>query len=748
KDAQGEDAEAERLYQSALKLAEKHFGKEHRMPRMYRLLLGSLYVRAGRYDDAKPLFNQASWVLEAKGDPVVALDALNRLAAFHAAVGNADAAADEFDHARRLLRREAALVLIGLTAEEKARYLGDRDRAAFGAALSFAMANQQNAKVRELSAGWLANGKAAAQQDAADGAQVAGNDADPRVAVLAKQLRRLTAFLAALAAAPPTPGQEAARDRQVQALQKKAEGLEQEVRRARAQSSSASGWTEIADIRRALAADAVLIDIVKFKRQPPPAKESEAADSRYVAWIIPAAQRGEVRIVDLGEAKPIEAAIETCRAAASRPARAGDTAGEARQPLDALSRLLVKPLLPHVAAAKELVISPDAALWFVPWAALPVEADAKDVTFALEKWRIRFVTGGRDLVRPAAADAKPGASPCIFANPNYDLELADADANTRRLLGLSEADAKTTTAKKTAGTAKKTIGAANKTTPKDAVAKRGLASIGPAGRLPGTAAEAKATIPYLQQFAQLEPSAYVDGDALEGVFKQLHSPSALVLSTHGFFLPDEEPDDDRQLRALNLVMAAGQPTGRATVNPLLRCGLLLAACNQREQKAKTTLDDGVLTGLEIASADLRHTQLVVLSACETGVGDVTDGNSVACIRRAFQAAGARAVVATLWRIPDQETTWLMTRFWANLARGQTKAEALRDAQLMILRQHAELRQLAAKRHQGQLDAIVGLRGLKLGDNDAAAPAAVSAAGVAVSQRAHPFYWAAFTITGD
>lgn len=733
--ASGDYAGAEVACRRGLKLAKEQLGPGSRMAALGNVVLGSLLAQVGRRNESEPLLEEALKTFDVKHeDPSITTRVLHELAALHSAAGEIAVAADEFQRVRRIVHEEAARVLTALSGDEQARFLGHRDRKMFYAALSFAVTNSHHARVRDLSAVWLVNGKAAAQQEASERTRLTSGSTDPRAVALSKKLNDVRSQLAALTQRSQRRGNE----KLLEELEIQAEDLERQLSRARGQTSSKNSWAEIADIRQHLADDAVLIDIARFDLTTPTAQKpaNTPASSRYAAWIVPPAGKGDVHIVDLGDAKEIESAVDACRQAIG----AVGTIDLIHDPLTTLSRLIMEPLLPHLTSARELVISPDATLWFVPWGALLVETDKRALTFALEKWRIRYVTGGREVLQPSATDAdlKGIEAPCVFADPDYDVNVVEAAANTQRLR-----------AKKTQSPGPKSV-AGDSATPAagHALAERGAATIGRASRLAGTAVEAKATMPYLSRYAHMDAVSFLEKEALEGVFKELRSPKVLVLWTHGFFLPSAEPHtEDRPFQPLELGMGTGISLsgGRLTENPLLRCGLLLAGCNNREQNKNETLDDGVLTGLEIASADLRHTQLVVLSACETGVGDVTDGNSVACIRRAFQAAGARAVVATLWRIPDQETTWLMTRFWANLARGQTKAEALRDAQLMILRQHAELRQLAAKRSQGQLDAIVGLRGLKLSDNDAASAAA---GGAGVSQHTHPFYWAAFTLTGD
>ena len=137
-------------------------------------------------------------------------------------------------------------------------------------------------------------------------------------------------------------------------------------------------------------------------------------------------------------------------------------------------------------------------------------------------------------------------------------------------------------------------------------------------------------------------------------------------------------------------MAAATETGGRGISaqksgvehPLLRSGLIMSGAN----KLRSGDDDGVLTALEAASIDLWGTQLVVLSACETGVGDTEPSEGVSGLRRAFVIAGAQTLVMSLWQVDDEATRHLMVGYYKGLMAKRGRSQALRRVQLRLMKQ--------------------------------------------------------------
>ena len=152
-----------------------------------------------------------------------------------------------------------------------------------------------------------------------------------------------------------------------------------------------------------------------------------------------------------------------------------------------------------------------------------------------------------------------------------------------------------------------------------------------------------------------------------------HGHRVIHLATHGFFLGGECQRDLPKRRA-------DSERGFVGENPLLQSGLLLAGANLHGNDADSVgAEDGILTAYEVSAMDFEGTEMVVLSACETGLGAVEEGEGVYGLRRAFEMAGARRVVSALWPVSDKATAELVGRLYESGA--QSVPEKLRTLQL-------------------------------------------------------------------
>jgi CHAT domain-containing protein len=177
---------------------------------------------------------------------------------------------------------------------------------------------------------------------------------------------------------------------------------------------------------------------------------------------------------------------------------------------------------------------------------------------------------------------------------------------------------------------------------------------------------------------------YMESGATEAVLKSVKAPGLLHIATHGYFLEDADMSENG---------AVGISLENARNNPLLRSGLLLAgAATTMSGEASVNLssnDNGVLTAYEAMNLDLTGTDLIILSACETGLGDVKAGEGVYGLQRAFLVAGANALVMSLWKVDDAATQQLMTNFYTNWIKSGNKLKAFKQAQIQLMAKYKD-----------------------------------------------------------
>lgn len=386
----------------------------------------------------------------------------------------------------------------------------------------------------------------------------------------------------------------------------------------------------LANVRRMIPENAALVEWFRYTPVDPRSMFSDTtawgtSKPRYVAYVIKRA--ADPVAVDLGEADEIESLVNDFRRAS------GDPNNGSRSILTAMSEKLLKPLSRHFADVDQLLLSPDGAVNLVPMAALTTEKGE----YLAQRFEISFLTSARDLLR-FKSDSRSPRGALIVAAANFGPTGA---VNTQVAPSIARRSAD--------------------------VDRKGLMF----RPLANTALEALE----VKRLLQLSDADVLMGDdATEANLKKLHGPRILHIASHAFSLSDRDSAADKRTPLEQQAMADDE-------SPLLRSGIALSGANARRSGAK---DDGILTALEAAQLDLHGTELVVLSACDTGVGDVQNGEGVYGLRRALILAGAQASVTSLWKISDDATRRLMTNYYRRLLDGEGRAAALRHAQLSIL----------------------------------------------------------------
>jgi CHAT domain-containing protein len=385
----------------------------------------------------------------------------------------------------------------------------------------------------------------------------------------------------------------------------------------------------------------------------------------YYAAIILRADSASPQWVTLGEAQALtEVSIDDYRDRISKsPPEKADTG-------IAFYRSFWKPLERFLSGATRVYISPDGVLSLISWAAIPTDGGR----LLIEKYDVDVVLSTKDLLQKWHRAS--ALSAVLIGNAKFDLSESDQRAAVAAIETARESQTLATSPEKSTSSAKQAAGKEATNATKE-VALNGPSREdrgGPLDPLPGTQEEVRSIGSILMK-QKWQVESHTQENALEEAIKDVKGPRLLHIATHGFFERDEEPEHGETMQDKQSFLR----------DPMLRSGLYFAGADRARSglAPAANLDDGVLTAYEAAGLNLQGTELVVLSACKTGFGDVQNGEGVFGLRRALQEAGAEAVLMSLWSVPDEETQELMTSFYRKWLEGKEKHEALHEAQLEL-----------------------------------------------------------------
>ncbi|MEB3358753.1 MAG: tetratricopeptide repeat protein, partial [Synechococcales bacterium] len=643
--AQGNYAAAEPLFQRSLAIRETALGENHPDVAISLTSLAVLYHNQGNYAAAEPLLLRSLAIWETalgENHPDVAFS-LNNLAGLYQAQGNDAAALPLLERAAESREVQLALTLTVVSEERRRAYLTTLAGETNGI-ISFNL--QDIPEATSLALTTLLRRKGRVLDATAESFQALREQLTPENQALLDELRAVETQRANLVFGEPVEGHAEL----LSELEARTEELQNTLARRSAEFRAETQPVTIAAIQQQIPADAALVELVRYEPFNAGASQQERWGApRYAAYVL--LPSGEILTVDLGDAAALEAQVFAFREVLRNP-------NSNIQPLAReLDAQLMQPIRELVGDATHLLMSPDGALNLIPFAALMDESN----TYLAERYTFTYLTSGRDLLR-MQRETEPGQGPVIVANPDYGAtEIAAASRGLSPVADFSGAIA-------------------------SAQRSSDFGSLNAWAPLPGTEQEMRAIAPLLPN-----PQILDGVNATEDAVKQVARPSILHIATHGFFLQDQDclaaPDTRSGREAFAVIESTAPadcvPTPRNVENPLLRSGLVFAGVNEREQLPEGS-NDAVLTAQEVTQMNLYGTQLVVLSACETGLGNVVNGDGVYGLRRAFVLAGAESQLMSLWKVDDFGTSQLMGSYYQRLMAGAGRSEALRDVQRELM----------------------------------------------------------------
>jgi CHAT domain-containing protein/Tfp pilus assembly protein PilF len=645
----GDYAKAEQLLESSLNIKEKALGPEHPNTATTIDNLGFLYYKRGDYAKAEMLYQHALAILEKSLKPEHhdIAEVFNDLAVLNAAKGDIAQAIAFLSRAIAVDEYNLSLNLATGSERQKIAYL-----ALFSERTDFTLwlhsqAAPNDPQALNLAFTTLLRRKARGLDAMTDSIATLRRHATPEDKTLFDQLADARSQLAALIfeesnAINPETDQE-----QLKPLVEGVENLEVKLSARSAEFRAQKQPVTLAAVQAALPAASALVEFVVYTPQEP--RTGKNQPPRYLAYLL--AERGQPRWVDLGEAAPIDRAVNTWRQALrGNRVDAKRLAREVDEKVMRSVRSSLRSGQPSPDEIRHLLIAPDGPLNLIPFAALVDEQNR----YLIERYTISYLTSGRDLLR--LQDPPPSQSaPLVVANPLFGTPLFGTVAShTARRAPRFESPP------------------AGRQGERQSDPGQGLFF----RPLPGTKGEALAIKAVLQ-----EASVLLQQEATEAALKRARAPRILHIATHGFFLGDQTKMNGVVSEAPLRISDLGRSRREAGVKEPFLSGLALSGAN----RGKDGDDDGVLTALEVAGLDLLGTRLVVLSACDTGLGEPKNGEGVQGLRRALVLAGSESQVMSLWPVTDEGAKELMIEYYRALQRGEGRSEGLRQVQLRMLR---------------------------------------------------------------
>ena len=617
------------FYEKGLVVVQKILGEEHFEVARQLSDLGALYRRMGMYTKAISCFEQAVQIWEKIFGPQhpAVVESLNRLGYLYMDMGDKEKALEVAENAQKAEFKMLSTILSFASEKRRLAYQGKLNPYTLVATLD---------DPQKILLAILRN-KGVVFDSLVKDIRIAAASRAVQHRALVEDRRRVKDELIQWIFEVPknanTQGEE--REETIRELSERIEEIESQL--ARYVRTDRQGLQSlevtIKEVRKTLPKRTVLIEFIRYWHY----LGEETLEARYGAVVLPPA--GNPVWVSIGNAMDVDQNIEKYEEFVQSKWADEKSFSDHLEVLYNQIWVPLEAVFPQ--GTKAAIISPDSRLNFLSFVTL----GTPERRFLGEKYKISYVSSGRDLLREESKESdESDEKMVVFADPKF--------SDKRNPLSTGE-------------------------------------TFDP---LPGAAKEAK-MLKNLGEDYRWRCALFMGEDASEMQLRKIRSPRILHLATHGFFRGDSIEEEETFL-GIKLIRDerewAGDLKGVLAANPRHQGGVALAGAQAtlnrwRKGEPLPIRNDGIVTAQEISLLNLKDTWLVVLSACNTGLGEVKSGEDVLGLRRGFAQAGAQNLLMTLWKVSDEETTpEIMRDFYTKIFEGSSPAQALSDTQLKWL----------------------------------------------------------------